>query len=350
MKTNAIIRIVIYALVILILLGILCACLGIGVLTIDLGLGSSGTYVEGEASVSAGQIRDLEIEWASGSIRIVTADTDTITFSESGQSNEQYRMTYEQSDDTLHLSYGSSQGIQIGLVSIPSKDLTITVPKDWVCGELEIDAASVDISISGLTVTKLDLDGASNQLTFSGSVEKLDCDGASNDIELICSNNPSQIDMDGASCDLDLTLPQGCGFRAELDGLSCDFYSALDYKTTNGCHSYGDESCRVNVDGVSCNVTIRESETQPQSTQHSVACFNDYTKELIIEPLAESYGAGTLVTVKTHILLDTDLHLYVNGAYICDQTAIAENGEYTHWEFTFTMPDHDVTIQLKNGE
>lgn len=256
MKANAITRIVIYSIIILLLVGILCTCLGLGTLTFNLGLGN-GTPVNGEASVSAADVNDLEIDWASGSVNIVVADTDCITFSESGGTNE-YRMTYNISGDTLQLTYGTGK-VQIGFTSIPSKDLTVTVPKDWTCGELEINAASVEVDITDLTVTELSLNGASNKLHFNGSVSKMDCDGASNNLELVCASKPSKIDIDGASCSLDLELPYDCGFRAELDGLSCDFDSDLDYKSSDGTHWYGDEHCKIDVDGVSCDVTVNSA-------------------------------------------------------------------------------------------
>lgn len=252
MKANAVTRIIIYGIIILLLVGILCTCLGIGTLTFDLGLGN-GTAVVGEVSVNAADVRDLEIDWAAGSVRIQVADTEDITFSDTG--TESCPMTYDLDGDTLRLAYSKGE-VQIGFVSTPSKDLTVTVPKDWVCGELEINAASVDVDITDLTVTEFSLNGAANELRFFGSLDSLDCDGASNDILLVCSNNPDEISIDGASCSLNLEFPNDCGFRAKLDGLSYDFNSDLDYKTSAGAYCYGDEHCKIDVDGVSCDVTV----------------------------------------------------------------------------------------------
>ena len=131
MKANAIARIVIYSLLILIFAGILLAGIGIGGLTFHIDSGS-GTVVENEASVSADGIKNLEINWASGSVKIESAETDRITFRETSSSDSKYRMTYQLSDNTLKLNYGTT-GISISLISIPSKDLIITVPHGWIC-------------------------------------------------------------------------------------------------------------------------------------------------------------------------------------------------------------------------
>lgn len=341
MKANAIARIVIYSIIILLLVGILATCLGLGTLTFDLGL-RDGTAVVGEVSLSAADVRNLEIDWAAGSVRIETADTSEITFSDNG--TDSCPMSYYLDGDTLRLAYSKGQ-IQIGFVSTPNKDLSVTVPKDWVCEELEINAASVEVDIVDLTVTELDLDGAANEVRFSGSVEKLNCDGASCDLLLLCTTNPSQIDIDGASCSLDLALPYGCGFRAKLDGLSCDFDSDLDYKTSDGNYYYGDEHCKIDVDGVSCDVTVLASE---ETKEYAVKPADRWTEELLIEPLSESYAAGTTVTVKTEILTDVDLELYVDGVFVSKQSEILNDATH-HWEFSFTMPEHDAVIQLKTS-
>lgn len=339
MKANAITRIIIYSIIILLLVGILCTCLGLGTLTFDLGL-SDGTAVIGEVSVNAADVRDLEIDWASGSVRIQVADTEDITFSDTG--TESCPMTYDLDGDTLRLAYSKGE-VQIGFVSTPSKDLTVTVPKDWVCGELEINAASVDVDITDLTVTEFSLNGASNELRFFGSMDSLDCDGASNDMLLVCANKPDKIDIDGASCSLDLTLPYDCGFRAELDGLSCDFDSDLDYKTSDGTYYYGDEHCKIDVDGVSCDVTVNAQEAPKE---YAVRTADAGTEELLIEPLKESYPAGSTVTIKSGFADWASLELWVDGEYVSDETSV-QDGDFVYAEFSFTMPDHDAVIQLK---
>lgn len=260
MKTNAIIRIILYSLVILILTALLCTFLGIGFLSFDLSAGTD-SYITGEAAVDADGIRNLEIDWAAGSVTIVTGDVAQITFSENRPDNEAYTMAYKQSGSTLKLSYSDSTiSIGFGNFNIPEKDLIVTVPRDWACTNLEIDGAALDITIEDLHLQTLDLDGASCSLRFFGSVDNVEIDGASADIDLQCTDPVSDINVDGASCDLELTLPEDCGFWVQMDGLSCAFRSDLDYSTGDGSYFRGDRHCRINVDGLSCDVYIRKGE------------------------------------------------------------------------------------------
>lgn len=338
-KGSAIARIVIYIIISLLLVSILCACLGLGKLTFDLGL-SDGTAVVGEVSINASDVNNLEIDWAAGSVRIAVADTEKITFSDTGSENAP--MTYALDGDTLRLAYSKGQ-VQIGFVSTPSKDLTVTVPRDWDCEELEINAASVDVNITDVTVTDLSLNGASNDLGFFGSIDHLDCDGASNELLLVCANKPDEINVNGASCSLNLELPYDCGFRAKLNGLSCDFDSDLGYTTSDGVHSYGDEFCKIDVDGVACDVSVS---APAKSALYVIKTADKGTDELLLEPLVGSYVAGSTVTIKSSFADWAKLELWVDGEYVCDETSV-QDGDFVYAEFSFTMPNHDAVIQLK---
>ncbi len=252
MKRNAIGRIVIYSILFLLLLGILLAGMGLGNYVFH--VGSSGTAANGPVHMDAAEIRSLKIDWAAGSVTVQAGDVDQIVFEETGAADESDTMTYVIANDKLSISY--YQGRNVGFMSQPSKDLTVTVPRDWLCRELELDCADVEVTLTGLTVETLEIDGASCDVSVNGAVEDLSCDGASCKIDLICTDRPREIDLDGASCSLKLTLPKDCGFALEMDGLSCEFDSDLDYTYRDEEYRCGDGYCEISVDGMSCKVEI----------------------------------------------------------------------------------------------
>lgn len=410
MKGNAITRIVLYSILVLVLVAVLFVGLLADGFMFNLG-GDDGTVVDHEVSLDADSIRKLEIDWASGAVTINVVDTDHITFRETAPENSKYKMSYDVSDDTLELNYGTG-GISIGFgnFSMPNKDLVITVPRDWLCEQLEIDGASLTIGIRHLTVEKIDLDGASNVLEFLGSVKQMDIDGASNNIRLTCESHPTLIDIDGASCELELILPKNCGFAVSMEGLSCDFNSDLDYTTKNGQHIYGNGHTNVNVDGISCDVTISESaecahewdDGQEMIIPGDIETEMIYTcticGEIKSEPVPHSkhtWDSGTslgdnsvvyrctqcgetkTVTAEaerhgfiwqdweTRKLLEDQIFEpgYYEGAELVFKTEIFTeyklelycDGEFIcgptvvgdHWEFYYTMPDHIVYIELR---
>ncbi len=295
MRTNAIIRIVLFSIAIFVLLGIL--GLGLGATTFmavfDESRSSSeitNTPDQAEPAsyiADASHIRELEIEWAAGSITIVpNGDLSDIRISETELSDEKYKMVCNQSGDSLTIQFckESFRFPSFGISTDISKDLLIQVPSDWVCDSLEIDAASADLKITGLTIRELDFDGASGvcelsdcivgtmdidaasgNVSFSGSLDFLDFDGASADCVLLLTNHPERIDLDGMSGDLDITLPADCGFTAKIDGLSSGFTSDFETVLRNGCHIHGDGACRIDIDAMSGNVVIRRHSDEHHS-------------------------------------------------------------------------------------
>jgi len=287
MKANAIIRIVLFSLLILILLGILLAGIGFSSFRFISGTGNSAQEAEPNRviareeaiRVSADSVRELEIDWVAGDIILQPADVDAIVISESGVSNGEYAMVCKQSGDELTIQF-TQESIRISLFGNNtqvelSKDLTILVPRGWACETLEVNAAAATLEVKDLTiqqvefdgasgtcrfhncsVDKLDLDTASGDVTFSGSLNILDCDAASAGIYAQLSNVPARMDMDTMSGDLEITLPEHAGFTVSIDSISGDF--STDFETSKHGDRYvcGDGSCHIQVDAMSGDVAI----------------------------------------------------------------------------------------------
>lgn len=310
MKTNAIIRIVIWSIVIVLFVGILVFFLGgypvFGTILNNSTVipisedtaGESALIANTVHTVTANAITDIEIEWAAGSIILQPGDVEAITFSETAVSDNADALVWEQKGSKLKIQYfkDSVVNFNIGIGNTLTKDLLITVPQDWVCNSLEIDAASAVLTVTGLTIreveidtasgpcdfincniTSLDLDTASGDIYFTGCLDELDCDAASASFTGVLDNVPSRMDMDSMSGNLDITLPEGAGFTVTMDALSSDFSSDFATTTQNGRHVHGDGSCRINVDAMSGDVIIRKCVGSLSETihTHTDACQTD---------------------------------------------------------------------------
>lgn len=232
-------------------------------------------------TLDAASIRDVEIEWAAGRIKIQPMDIADIRISEESRNQDQNPMVWNVRNNKLFLQYSEKMDGNLGLGLVfgkeESKDLTIAVPLDWQCDSLEIDAASASLEVSGLlvremefdgasgqcildncSVEKLDLDTASGDIKFSGTLEQLDCDSASANILLELDNVPGSIDLDTASGDLEVVLPADAGFTVTLDAMSSEFQTDFDTTTRNGSYVAGNGRCRIDVDAMSGDVTVRK--------------------------------------------------------------------------------------------
>ena len=228
-------------------------------------------------SADPAAIREIKIEWISGSVTVEPGDVQEITFSESGTATDKYKMVWKQSGDELVIQYSKDSSIAgFGLhFGDGSKDLTVTVPRGWVCDSLELDTASTDLTVRDMiiremeidsasgtakfencTVSSLDVDTASGDVTFTGSLSELDFEAASASFTGVLENVPNLIKMDSMSGDLALTLPEDAGFTVSLDAMSSDFSSDFPTVKKNKSYVCGDGHCKIDVDAMSGDVSI----------------------------------------------------------------------------------------------
>lgn len=302
MKTNAIVRIVLYSLAIILLLGILGVALGVHLFMFrssgernsevthtperiesdrDADSSQNSLFADNDVvTAKPDEIREIEIDWVCGNITIATsAETDVITVSEPNSQKESERMVCTQKGGTLSIQY-SKEAIRFpsfGVNISAEKDLVILVPEGWECRSVEIQSASADILIQNMVIAELDFEGASGNckiensdigsfdvdaasgnIDFCGSLNTLDFDGASSDCTLVLTNCPKSLELDGMSGELDLTLPEDCGFTAELNGLGTNFSSEFETTTRNHSHIHGDGACRISVESMSGSISIHK--------------------------------------------------------------------------------------------
>ncbi len=228
-------------------------------------------------STDPAAIREIKIEWISGSVTVEPGDVQEITFLESGNGTDKYEMVWKQSGDELVIQYSKDSSIAgFGLhFGDGSKDLTVTVPRGWVCDSLELDTASTDLTVRDMiiremeidsasgaakfencTVSSLDVDTASGDVTFSGSLNELDFEAASASFTGVLKNVPDKVKMDSMSGGLTLTLPEDAGFTVSLDAMSSDFSSDFPTVKKNKSYVCGDGHCKIDVDAMSGDVSI----------------------------------------------------------------------------------------------
>ncbi|MGM9604397.1 MAG: DUF4097 family beta strand repeat-containing protein, partial [Faecousia sp.] len=186
MKRNAIVRIVLFSILALALIAVLLGGIGFrmyGNHAIILKKGSDAPMVQ-ETSFSAQDIESLKISWVAGTIHLEACDTDKITVTES-RSEDDKPMVLKKGGSQLIVEYSENNSIiSLNLPSSVKKDLHITVPQDWLCEELEIDAASADVMVTYLSIDEADVETASGKHTFQNcNVHSLEMDSASGDLD-----------------------------------------------------------------------------------------------------------------------------------------------------------------------
>ena len=279
MKRNAIFRMILFGFLTVVLVGILISGIALkqyqvtGVVVRE----SADVLAVGGYSSPAKEVDRLKIAWAAGKIVIVPTDQDDITVTEELLGGDKTMVLkkdgstlyVEYCEDNISLSFGSNNNLK--------KNLYISVPQDWDCKELEIDAASATVQVENLTIEEVEsstasgthiftncqvgtlkMETVSGDLNFTGTLEKLDFNGVSAQLDLALTNAPTSIELDSVSGDLNLSLPESCGFTVDKDTVSGRFSSELPTTEQNGKIVYADGHCEIEVEGVSASVHIRK--------------------------------------------------------------------------------------------
>ena len=283
MKRNAVIRIVIWSLIILCLIGILLSNLGLRVYRSEIRTHLSqspetdaANTPSNLANISGEQVTEIDIDWYSGNIHILPSEGSDITVKET---EGNHPLDWKVEDSKLSIEFCEESIFSgLGLGRTAPKDLTVTVPRGWVCRQLKIDAASSNLLVQDLTIQKaeidsangiaefvnctvdeMEVDAASGDVMFEGCLDTLEFDAASASFTATLHNAPRVIDMDSASGSLDLTIPEDTGFSVRMQGIKNTF-SADDFEITkqNGVYTHGNGACRIEMDSMSGSVSLHK--------------------------------------------------------------------------------------------
>ena len=198
---------------------------------------------------------ELEIEWVSGTITIEPGDVAVIQATESSAGTIQSPMVCRQEKGKIIIDY--CEEARLKFQKDAKKDLTILVPRDMELASLEIEGASVNLTVRDLAIGSAEVDTASGEISFVNcQIEDLECDSASADIYAGLSSVPREISVDAVSGDLELVLPEDAGFTLKLDTLTRKFSSDFETRLERERYVCGDGACSIELEGLSGKVRI----------------------------------------------------------------------------------------------
>lgn len=226
----------------------------------------------------AAQIKDIEVEWISGKVLIQPGETDSISFYEEMYADNSKQMIWKQSGDKLIIQFSQPDWGIFHFQNTYSKDLILTVPKQWFGDEVSIENVSSTIEINGLTCNEMEINSVSGKCSFrdcnvnafnletvsggvdyQGQLKTLDCESVSGDCKVLVTNYPDYINLEGVSCDLTLYLPEDCGFISSMETASGDYTTDFPANYENGKMVFGDGRCKVKISSISGDMIIRKA-------------------------------------------------------------------------------------------
>ena len=249
-STSAVIRLVIWSLVL---------CILAGVFTVAVALESGGyvysifdddfyddddddddeRYHVGNGTVKS-PVSEISIDWVAGSVTVLLTDGDEIRITEvyDGDNNDN-RLRWQVDEGELSIRY--CRKIRYS-DKVEAKHLTVEIPRSAaLLSELQISAVSAtqDIRVSA---RELDIDTVSGNVTAWGDYDYVDVDTVSGQVRLVLPEDTTGFTVNRDSV----------SGRVEVNGFSFD---------SVGSNRWGDGSVRIHMDSVNGNLLI-EKETE----------------------------------------------------------------------------------------
>ena len=248
---------------------------------------------DGVYTVQLKDLKELDIDWISGSVTVALTDEDVVRFVETAQKEikENDALRYGVSGDTLRI-----QACKKGYVGkLPEKDLTVYLPRTLADGmkECEIDTVSGRVKLTNMTLEEAQLDSVSGAISLldsaigslrtdsvsgevkvSGSVTKVKSSSVSGPFELTLNDckdirlstvsgamtldlgiTPQELRIDTTSGKTRLTLPRDAACAIRLEAVSGKLY--LNEEAVTGKQlTLGDGGPSFDIDSMSGSVYV----------------------------------------------------------------------------------------------
>lgn len=251
-------RIIVYILLALLALAAICALTGCSGIRSNT-YANSERYSAGDAEFSD-RIENIEVDWPSGSVRVVSHPENTFLLSETAEEGmpEELRVHWWLEGSTLHVKFAAS-GARQSLFNSWRKDLTLTVPESLPLANVEIRAASAEIEADGLTADALDVSTASGSIDVDCEADAIRLNSASGSVRLNQRVEAAEVSIETASGRIDAELGrvdaaqfESASGRIRLTAASVD---ALSAKTASG-----DISCALDAVPSACKLRSTSGE------------------------------------------------------------------------------------------
>lgn len=288
MKTSAIIRIITWSIVAIFLVVVLVNSInGDGILGLNIGFSgysysNSSKYLVADGLIGVNDIRNIDIDWISGKVRVEEYNGDRIEFYEENSSglDEDEKMRYLVENGNLKIKFKKSKKIASFLFNNSfSKTLIIKIPSslsnelsnfevDCVSSKVEIDnliannisieAVSGEIDINNVISEALNVETVSGNVNISGNIDFIENESVSGKIMMDLDNCPKEIKSETVSGSINISIPENEGFTAKYESLSAKFTSDFEVNKTKDEAIYKNGESNFVFESVSGRININK--------------------------------------------------------------------------------------------
>ena len=213
----------------------------------------------------AGQtITEVQVDWVVGDITIVPGDHVSLKEYSASEVEGRNEIGYSITGTVLVIrEYKEADVVSFGADNSnrPSKDLVLTLPAGLQKLTMDIVAADVTAADS-LAIEVVKINGVSSEITFDSlTAREVDLDVVEAEIALTFAAAPDLIELDSVGGTLTITLPEGTGYRVDMDSLGGEVVTSSGSSRGNVETTVGDG--KVEIDPLSIADYVKSRKNCP---------------------------------------------------------------------------------------
>ena len=234
---------------------VLTGCFSIGSVT----YANSERYSVGDTELTD-KIENIEIDWPSGSVSVVSHSGNTLLLSEKAEDgiSDDLRVHWWLEGATLHVKFAAS-GAAMRLFNTGHKDLTLTVPETLSFHDVIIRAASAEIDAGDLVAETLSVSTASGDVRIICAASTINLNSASGNIQLTQNEKAGEVSIDTASGEINANISHAdTAYLESASGkikVTAALVDSLSAKSTSG-----DVSCELEDIPTECKLNAVSGE------------------------------------------------------------------------------------------
>ena len=216
-------------------------------------------YAVGDKALEVGSIKELEVIWKKGGVRIEEYDGDKILISEESETllSEDYKMCYLSKNGKLIIRYSKYMNGENEELKL-NKDLTILIPNKnrSLINEIKLNTVNSKINVSTEYISKLKFDSINGNTDVLGRYNQIEMKKTSGDIYLELLNCPKLIDSNIVNGDITLSIPENKGFSIETEMKKGELESDFPLIAKENYAIYKKAKSKINISIVNGDIRL----------------------------------------------------------------------------------------------
>ena len=247
-----------------VVLGVLNGLLGGGSWSIgwtDYRYEDGDAYTVGGGTVPYRGVKQIDLDWLEGEVEILICQDQYISLSEEWEENlaesSYLRWAVSGNGETLTVKFRKSEWFFSA--SLPDKHLTLRIPASMLeeLREVKIKTRNVTLSIDGLCVDQLTLEGVNGDVSVkNATLGALGVDWVNGSAFFSLCSTPSQLQIDKVNGDVTLELPQDAAFDLEWERVNGSLTTPFSMTQQGDRYSCGGGGAAFAIDTVNGNLAI----------------------------------------------------------------------------------------------